>query len=447
MVLGAEMIRDLERVVEGSRPEHGTRHLTRSVIGILLAGLSLTPGSARASAPSVTWIDQFGSRTSEEGTWGLDVFGNDVFTGGKTFGTLPGQTSAGDADGWIRRTDARGTAIWTVQFGTRRWDNVEDVDAVASGVYVVGGTWGPLGGVAAGGTDGYLTKFDPDGHELWATQFGTPQDDWAISVVAGPSGIYVYGQTYGAFPGFHNSGDADLYVAHLHLDGSLDWIRQFGSPRHEEPWAVESANNGIYIDGYTNGRLPGAGRQGGWDAYVAYVAPGGRVVWIRQFGSKDADFGYGLTANPAGDVYVSGQTFGVLTGSSDRGGSDGFVWKFSPAGATIWSRQFGTSADDSAGAVVLVRNEVVAAGVTGGNFAGQTNRGADDAFVRALGSASGDTRWTLEFGTTDRETLGWAWGGANHVFAIGDTEGTFPDEVSAGNTDTYLARIDASAGR
>ncbi|HVQ89318.1 MAG TPA: hypothetical protein VMT88_14165 [Actinomycetes bacterium] len=412
----------------------------------LATTLGLTGVTASAAAPSVPWIDQFGSRASESGTWGLDVFRNEVFTGGRTFGTLPGQTSAGDADAWIQITDERGIAVWTVQFGTPKWDNVEDVDAAASGLYVIGATSGALAGANAGGTDGYLTKYDRYGHELWATQFGTRKDDWAISVSADQSGIYVYGQTYGAFPGCKNRGGADLMVARFQLDGTLQWVKQFGSRGHEEPWALEPAKSGIYIDGYTDGRLRGATSKGGWDAYVGLVSRAGRLVWVRQFGSRKADFGEGLAVDPRG-VYVSGQTFGNLNASGNRGGSDAFVRKFSPAGSPLWSRQFGTSQNDDAGAVALVHHEAVVIGVTAGVFPGQTNLGGADVFVRAFDTSNAQAEWTRQFGTPARETVGWAWGGADRIFVIGDTTGAFPNQENAGSVDTYLARIDLHAGR
>ncbi len=428
---------------ERKRPKHRSVHVIPLT---LVATLALASVTANAAAPSVTWVDQFGSRASEGGTWGLDVFRNEVFTGGRTFGTLPGQTSAGDADAWIQITDERGTAAWTVQFGTPKWDNVEDVDAAASGLYVVGATSGALAGANAGGIDGYLTKYDRHGHELWATQFGTRKDDWAISVDSDQSGIYVYGQTFGAFPGYSNRGDGDLIVARFQLDGTLQWVRQFGSRRHEEPWALEYANNGIYIDGYTNGRLRGATSRGGWDAYVGLVSRAGHLVWVKQFGSKRADFGEGLAVDPRG-VYVSGQTLGSLNASNNRGGSDAFVRKFSPAGSTLWSRQFGTSEDDDAGAVALVKHEAVVTGVTAGIFPGQTNLGGADIFVRTFDTSNAQTEWTRQFGTSASETVGWALGGADRVFVIGDTRGAFPNQENAGGVDTYLARIDLYSGR
>jgi hypothetical protein len=411
------------------------------LVGAILA-FTLAP--TQASARSVAWVDQFGSRASESGTWGLDVFGNDVFTGGRTFGSLPGQTSLGDADAWIRRTDARGSAVWTVQFGTPAWDNVEDVDAVPSGVYVLGATRGSFGGPPAGGTDGYLAKFDRDGDQLWATQFGVREDDWGVSVVEGRSGIYVYGQTYGAFPGYQNRGGADLFIALFDREGSLQWIRQFGCRGHDEPWAAEAARNGVYIDGFTDGRL-GDARKGSWDAYVAFISADGRLVWLRQFGSAEADYGSGLAADASG-VYVSGQTFGSLPGTLNRGRSDAFVRKLSPTGSTLWTRQFGTKKNDAAGGAALVQTKVVVAGTTVGAFSGQTNLGAADVFARAFDSTDGETGWTLQFGTSERDTVGWALGGANRVYVIGDTSGAFPGEASGGSVDTYLARIDVSWG-
>ena len=154
----------------------------------------------------------------------------------------------------------------------------------------------------------------------------------------------------------------------------------------------------------------------------------------------------GLAVDPNG-VYVSGQTFGSLNASGNRGGSDAFVRKFSPAGSLLWSRQFGTSKGDDAGAVVLVKHQAVVTGVTAGTFPGQTNRGGADVFIRAFDTSSAQPEWTRQFGTTARETVGWAWGGANRIFVIGDTSGAFPNQENAGSDDTYLARINLHAGR
>lgn len=187
------------------------------------------------------------------------------------------------------------------------------------------------------------------------------------------------------------------------------WLRQFGSRRYEEAWALAVTRDGIYINGYTEGRLPGGLDRGGWDAFVGLYARNGERVWLRQFGSNHDDFGYGLAADARG-VYVSGQTWGALRGFANSGGADAFICRFSPTGSRIWTQQFGTEGNDGSAGAALVRNEVVVVGATAGAFPGQTNLGADDVFAIALDAKTGDSRWTTQFGTKKNEVVGWAWG-------------------------------------
>ena len=205
---------------------------------------------------------------------------------------------------------------------------------------------------------------------------------------------------------------------------------------------MDLADDGLYIDGYTNGRLGGA-RRGSWDAYVASVSFDGRVVWLRQFGSSEADYGTGLLSGSR-SVYVSGKTLGTLHHARNRGGSDAFVRKFSPRGSTVWTRQFGTRRGDAARAVARVQHEIVAVGKTAGAFPGQTNLGAGDVFARGFHAATGDPQWSFQFGSSARDTVGWAWGGANRAYVIGNSAGAFPGEDSRGGIDSYLARIDTT---
>jgi len=114
----------------------------------------------------------------------------------------------------------------------------------------------------------------------------------------------------------------------------MAWVRQFGSRRYDEAWAEAVGPEGIYLDGFTDGRLPGTHDRGGRDAFVGLYTRKGKRVWLRQFGSNRDDFGYGLAADTSG-VYVSGQTAGAFRGFTNRGGLDAFVRKLSPAGSTI----------------------------------------------------------------------------------------------------------------
>ena len=107
--------------------------------------------------------------------------------------------------------------------------------------------------------------------------------------------------------------------------------------------------------------------------------------WIAQFGTSQSDVAGGVAADSSG-VYVAGSTIGVFPGQSAAGGIDIFLRKYSVTGSVIWTRQFGTPADDDtigpSGAVATDATGVYIGGTTDGSLPGQTTAGRSDAFVR-----------------------------------------------------------------
>ena len=54
-------------------------------------------------------------------------------------------------------------------------DEAVGITVDSSGVYVAGGTDGALPGqTSLGGTDAFVRKYDHQGNELWTQQFGSP---------------------------------------------------------------------------------------------------------------------------------------------------------------------------------------------------------------------------------------------------------------------------------
>ena len=54
---------------------------------------------------------------------------------------------------------ADGTHVWTRQFGTDKWDEVQGVAAHSTGVYAAGQTHGSLRGSQKGYGDGFIRKY------------------------------------------------------------------------------------------------------------------------------------------------------------------------------------------------------------------------------------------------------------------------------------------------
>ena len=80
---------------------------------------------------------------------------------------------------------------------------------------------------------------------------------------------------------------------------------------------------------------------------IGQALPEGDFEWIHQFGGVGAsdEMAEGVAASD-GYVYVAGHTSGVLAGQMSAGAQDGFLRKYDSAGNALWTRQFGTPADD-----------------------------------------------------------------------------------------------------
>lgn len=206
-------------------------------------------------------------------------------------------------DAFLRSYDRDGNVLWTRQFGTTGNDTVRSVAIAKDGsIFVSGQTAGQLGDTSFGMTDAFVMRLDRDGTVLWLRQFGTSGADEAIGVTVTAHAVYVSGTTSGGFPGFASAGDFDAFVARLTLDGDIEWLTQFGAPMSDNAWKIGVAGRTVFVGGNTSGEFPGEISWGGFDAFVAALGRDGELRWVRQFGSAGTDNAPGLAVDHEGAV-------------------------------------------------------------------------------------------------------------------------------------------------
>ena len=134
---------------------------------------------------------------------------------------------------------------------------------------------------------------------------------------------------------------------------TVEWIRQPGSRDADFSRGVSvGAFGDVYITGNTSGDIDGAGagtNAGGFDAFISKYDNGGTLVWIKQLGTNEADRSTGITTDDFGNVYITGKTHGDLDGAGAgtyAGGSDLFVSKYSSSGTLAWTSQLGSHSFD-----------------------------------------------------------------------------------------------------
>jgi outer membrane protein assembly factor BamB len=165
---------------------------------------------------ALLWTSQFGSSATGEIATGVSVDGaGHVFVGGRAGGLIQGQGSAG---AFVQERDADGSVLWTHLIGAGVNTQVRAVRSDGTGgVLVVGETDVALPGQThAGQLDGYAQRLDGVGAVVWTRQFGSTSFDSPLAVAVDPSGhALVAGVTSGALPGQTNSGQSDGFLVRL----------------------------------------------------------------------------------------------------------------------------------------------------------------------------------------------------------------------------------------
>jgi hypothetical protein len=120
----------------------------------------------------------------------------------------------------------------------------------------------------------------------------------------------------------------------------VNWVRQLGTPSAEGGYGISAdALNNVFVTGCTWGNLGGL-NAGTNDVFVAKYSAAGNLTWVQQFGTGATDWGTAISADPLGNAYVGGYTYGNLAGGM-TGQQDAFVAKYDATGGQVWARQFG----------------------------------------------------------------------------------------------------------
>jgi hypothetical protein len=205
------------------------------------------------------------------------------------------------------------------------------------------------------------------------------------------------------------------------------------------------------------------------DAFLLKFNSSGILQWCTYFGGNNGETARGVVTSNAGDVYICGFTdssTGIATSGAFRGtlggGTDGFMAKFSTAGALQWATYIGGTADDFMRAITydLTNNMLVVVGQT--KSAGQattgthqtSHAGAGDAYIGAF-TTSGAQLWSSYFGGTGEEIATAVHMQADGSILIGGTTGSSAGIASSGahqttyggNIDGFMAKFTNSGSR
>jgi hypothetical protein len=264
--------------------------------------------------------------------------GNCCFSGtfrGKAWIGSDTLISRGDQDIFIALLAPDGRLLWVKSYGSNLREDVLSMASDGEGNIIVSGVFRSqlifddieLRGSAPNTNDVFLAKFNSQGAVLWARSFGNQGVEAGLGLCIDPSGFIYLGGNFNQrleLPEINTtlgnrSGD-DVFIARYSPQGRLLWAKSAGSRGADAIQALAYHPNGFiaatgfYVDTlfFENRRLIS---KGGRDFFVtAFDTAEGKVQWSATGGSPTGnDAGWGITAAPNGNLYITGQIEGPLT--------------------------------------------------------------------------------------------------------------------------------------
>ena len=411
-------------------------------------GAAVTGERSAAAAPAFDWIRQFGS-AGPDYVHDLAADGGSVYLTAGIYAPARDQylTSRYDADGnevWtrdnytcvaagpggtyvgidcsLRRLDGDGHQVWARGLVDERFTYpVARISVSSSGVYISGTRWVNPRTTCADPYGPYVAKYDFEGNQCWRRHPYYPSTPgrytWISGLCTDSTGVYLSENVF-----------EDGFVRKYDTDGNEVWHRPVGLVNNSGlngTCGVSADDTGVYLVCKNDGTPIG---QSTHEIFLRKYDADGNPVWTRclieNAVADDIVAGHLTVTASDGGIYVAGSTCSALSGQTNQGGSDAFVCKYDADGNLLWTRQFGTSADDEATAVSVHGGAVYVGGSTGGTLPGCSSQGGSDAFLLRMPDidvTARPTSWELQKIPLWNGFLRGIWGSSSSaVFTVGD---------------------------
>ncbi len=303
--------------------------------------------------------------------------------------------SEGKAEAFVLKLDAAGNFVWALSYGSTENDYAGGLALdQQENLYVAGSFFGrvdfnPGTGAAdtafiqsvGTGNAAYMLKLTPEGKFVWVRHLGStgsPGMTAFVNAAADTFGnIYAVGNYRGDV--YYQPGASittpplataygfyeDILVCKLDTAGNLGWVAGMGGPDEEEGRDIAVDPYGyVYVTGYFAWEAdfdPGAGNytvygNADYEAYIVKLDSAGKLVWAKGLPGDDISYGYGVTSDHMGDVYITGTFRGEnamdpngLSSAvhNSRGVDAAYLSKLDSSGALKWAYAFDGNSGES----------------------------------------------------------------------------------------------------
>jgi hypothetical protein len=253
--------------------------------------------------------------------------GGYIITGGTE------QTTSGQGDILILKTDASGNIQWQKKSGDAGYDNGYDVRQTTDGGYIVSGF--QYGDVVSS-DNACLIKLDASGNVSWTKTYSVGYDEYAYTVEQTNDGGYIIGgETY------TSPGDIALIIK-TDASGNVQWMKLLGDS--SDYWITR-----IIKDGAGNFYVAGTASQPSYiNIWLAKMSSTGTLLWSNTYAGPGAleDNCIWATRTSDGGFALCGGTNSFTTDY------ECFLLKTDSIGGPEWTKRYGGNSNDNSAQVV-----------------------------------------------------------------------------------------------
>ncbi len=273
----------------------------------------------------VVWSKTYGTSNNETG-WKVKQTSDSGYV-------VVGTSSSKKGDGIFFKTDMNGSIKWGYIFNSDSAEEVYNViESRINGAFYLTGFLK----TDSFGTDAFISKYSASGNLVWQRLIGGVKDEEGYAVVEELNGnIGIVGKvidddvTMGGTNGV--LGDEDIFISRFTPDGKNIWTKNYGTVGNDQAWDIKYSKGEYVISGWTN-----AGSIGG-DILVAIVDTSGSFTKAFTISGSGSSRAFSIIINPDDSYSLTGYMNTVASDreafylNTTRGG---FVGAFNLLGGT-----------------------------------------------------------------------------------------------------------------
>jgi hypothetical protein len=214
----------------------------------------------------------------------------------------------------IVKLNADGSTAWSKLLTDTINNYARHICTTSDSGYVVAGMTNKHGENSTLMGDWWILKLDRSGNEIWKKTFGGSDPDEAQYIIETENGgLMVAGYTTsndGDVTGFHGKPwmSADFWVVALNANGELQWQKCYGGSSWDEAEKIiQTKDSGFLIVGRSASTDQDIKNNiGDFDACIFKIDSIGNIMWQKNLGKQERDYGFNIAEISDTTLRVSG---------------------------------------------------------------------------------------------------------------------------------------------